>query len=119
MPPAGEEFSRKCQACHSLEPARRTVGPTLRGVIGRAAGSIEGYTYSDAMTRSGLFWSPDALEKFLADPSHFVPGTKMIFTGLRRPEDRANVIAYLEQSATASAAGQNPPATHQTGNAGS
>jgi nitrite reductase (NO-forming) len=115
-PTAGEEVFRKCQACHSLEPGRRTVGPTLRGVIGRAAGSIEGYPYSVAMKRSGLFWSPDALEKFLADPSHFVPGTKMIFTGLRRPEDRANVIAYLEQSATASAAGQNQPAQASTAN---
>ena len=80
---AGEQVFRKCQACHSLEPARRTVGPHLKGVIGRTAGTVEGYDYSVAMKRSGVVWSPDVLDKFLTSPSHFVHGTKMIFTGLR------------------------------------
>ena len=95
-PTAGEQVFRKCQACHSLDPARSTVGPHLQRVIGRTAGSVEGYRYSVAMKRSGLVWSADALDKFLTSPSHVVHGTKMIFTGLRRPEDRANVIAYLQ-----------------------
>jgi nitrite reductase (NO-forming) len=103
-PTAGEQVFRKCQACHSLDPARSTVGPHLQGVIGRTAGSVEGYRYSVAMKRSGLVWSADALDKFLTSPSHVVHGTKMIFTGLRRPEDRVNVIAYLQQTAGASAA---------------
>ena len=98
-PTAGEQVFRKCQACHSLDPARSTVGPHLQGVIGRTAGSVEGYRYSVAMKRSGLVWSPDVLDKFITSPSHVVHGTKMIFTGLRRPEDRANVIAYLQQTA--------------------
>jgi nitrite reductase (NO-forming) len=109
-PTAGEQVFRKCQACHSLDPARSTVGPHLQGVLGRTAGTVEGYGYSVAMKRSGLVWSPDVLDKFLASPSNFVHGTKMIFTGLRRPEDRANVIAYLQQTAGAPAAAAQPSA---------
>ena len=113
-PTAGEQVFRKCQACHSLEPARRTVGPHLKGVIGRTAGTVEGYNYSVAMKRSGVVWSPDVLDKFLTSPSHFVHGTKMIFTGLRRPEDRANVIAYLRQTAgTPQAAAAAQPSAAQ------
>jgi nitrite reductase (NO-forming) len=122
-PTAGEQVFRKCQACHSLDPARRTVGPHLQGVLGRTAGTVEGYDYSVAMRRSGLVWSSDVLDKFLASPSHFLHGTKMIFTGLRRPEDRANVIAYLQQTAGAgttaaaqpSAAEPTPAAEAQAG----
>ncbi|MCI0431145.1 MAG: copper-containing nitrite reductase [Rhodospirillales bacterium] len=112
-PVAGEQVFRKCQACHSLDPARRTVGPHLQGILGRAAGSVDGYNYSVAMRRSGLAWSADVLNQFLASPSQFLPGTKMIFTGLRRPEDRANVIAYLqklEESQPAAAAPTPTPA---------
>ncbi|MDF2764778.1 MAG: copper-containing nitrite reductase [Rhodospirillales bacterium] len=116
-PAAGEQVFRKCQACHSLQADRRTVGPHLQDVIGRTAGSVEGYPYSVAMRRSGLVWSPDVLDKFLASPSHFLHGTKMIFTGLRDPKDRANVIAYLrataepQQTAAAPAPTPEEPAT--------
>jgi nitrite reductase (NO-forming) len=113
-PAGGEKVFRKCQACHSLDENRRTVGPHLKGVIGRVAGSVEGYSYSVAMRRAGLVWSPDILDKFLLSPSHFVHGTKMIFTGLRDPKDRADVIAYLRRTAEApqqpTAAAAQPPA---------
>jgi nitrite reductase (NO-forming) len=108
-PAAGEQVFRKCQACHSLEAGRRTVGPNLQGVIGRTAGTVEGYDYSVAMRRSGIVWSADVLDKFLESPSHYLHGTKMIFTGLRRPEDRANVIAYLRQTAGTQAAAAAQP----------
>ncbi len=108
-PAGGEQVFRKCQACHSLDASKRMVGPHLQGVIGRTAGTVEAYTYSVAMKRSGLVWSPDVLDKFLASPSQFLHGTKMIFTGLRRPEDRTNVIAYLRQSASASSTAAAQP----------
>jgi nitrite reductase (NO-forming) len=123
-PAAGEQVFRKCQACHSLQAGAHTVGPPLQGVIGRTAGSVPGYPYSVAMRRSGLYWSPDTLDKFLTSPSTFVHGTKMIFTGLRDPKDRANVIAYLEQqmtkpeaAAATAAAQQAPSPTSSTQNA--
>jgi cytochrome c2 len=102
-PAAGEQVFRKCQACHSLQAGAHTVGPPLQGVIGRTAGSVPGYPYSVAMRRSGIYWSPDTLDKFLTSPSHLVHGTKMIFTGLRDPKDRADVIAYIEQQMTKAA----------------
>jgi nitrite reductase (NO-forming) len=97
-----------------MEAGRRTVGPHLQGVIGRTAGTVEGYNYSVAMKRSGLVWSADVLDKFLASPSHFLHGTKMIFTGLRRPEDRANVIAYLQSTGGAAQAAAPEPAPAET-----
>ena len=67
------------------------------GVIGRKAGLAPGFSYSDQMTASGVVWSAETLDKFLLRPSDFIPGTRMVFVGLRKPEDRANVIAYLKQ----------------------
>lgn len=93
---AGEKVFRKCKACHAVgEKAKNRVGPLLNGVVGRAAGGVEGYKYSKAMTESGLTWDHDTLYKYLEDPKGFVKGTKMIFRGLKKKEDRENVIAYL------------------------
>jgi cytochrome c len=96
---AGEKVFRKCRACHQVGPdAKNRVGPHLNGVIGRAAGALEGFAYSSAMAEkgaAGTIWTPDALDAFLADPKAFVPGTKMAFAGLNSAEDRAAVVAYL------------------------
>jgi nitrite reductase (NO-forming) len=92
---AGAKVFRKCQACHSAEPGKNGVGPSLFGVVGKKAGAVEDFNYSPAMQGSGIVWTPDNLDAFLTNPRQFMPGTKMVFAGLRAPEDRANVIAYL------------------------
>lgn len=95
---AGEQiFKRLCSTCHittATGPSRQ--GPTLFGVVGRASGGVEGYRYSPANKKAGLVWTPDVLDKYLAAPREMVPGTTMIFGGLKRAEERANLIAYLE-----------------------
>ncbi len=92
----GETVFRKCAACHKLDGAEG-VGPHLNGVVGRPVASIDGFSYSDAMAAHGGDWTPEEIFAFLANPKREVPGTKMSFAGLPKPEDRANVIAYLEQ----------------------
>jgi cytochrome c len=95
-PAAGETVFKKCAACHKLDGAN-AVGPHLDGVVGRPVGSVEGFSYSDGMAAHGGNWTPEDLFAFLANPKKDVPGTKMSFAGLPKPEDRANVIAFLEQ----------------------
>ena len=79
------------------------MGPVLNGVVGRTAGTLEGYNYSDAMKQAGangLVWQPDTLATFLENPREHVPGTKMSFPGLKDQTDRENVIAYLATFST-------------------
>jgi cytochrome c len=95
-PAAGEAVFKKCAACHKLDGAN-AVGPHLDGVVGRPIGGVEGFSYSDAMAAHGGDWTAEELFLFLGNPKQFVPGTKMSFAGLPKDEDRANVIAYLEQ----------------------
>lgn len=95
----GEKVFRKCMACHEVGPdAKAKVGPPLNGVIGRTAGTLEGFAYSDAMVAAGeggLVWTAETIGELLEKPKDFVPGTKMTFAGLRKEEERADVIAYL------------------------
>jgi cytochrome c len=93
---AGEKVFRKCKACHTLEEGKNRVGPSLHGVIGRQAGTLEGYKYSSAMKDSGITWNDDTLAKYLHDPKAMVPKTKMTFPGLKKEEDIKDVIAYIE-----------------------
>jgi len=95
----GEKVFKKCKTCHSLKAGDNKVGPSLAGVAGRTAGTAEGYTkYSDAMIASGVVWDDATLDQYLADPKGFIPGNKMSFTGLKKAEDRAAVIAYLKEA---------------------
>jgi cytochrome c len=95
---AGEKVFVKCKICHQVgEGARNLIGPELNGVIGRKAGSVEGYNYSDANKNSGLTWEEATLKEYLKNPKAKIPGTKMIFAGLSKDEDIDNVIAYLKQ----------------------
>src|SRR5262249_44957804 len=97
-PAEGEKvFNHICKLCHNATEAKNKIGPYLQGVIGRKSGSIEGFNYSDAMKSAGLTWDETTLEKYLADPKALVPKNKMAFAGLKKDEDRANVIAYLAQ----------------------
>jgi len=96
---AGEKVFAKCKACHENEKGVNKVGPTLKGVVGRPAASVPDYKYSEAMLAKGaegLVWTEENLTAYLPDPKAFVPKTKMAFAGLKKPEDVANVIAYLK-----------------------
>jgi cytochrome c len=88
-------FKINCAVCHSAEAGQNKVGPSLFGVVGRKAGTVAAYTYSDAMKNSGITWTPDQLDKYLANPKGVVPNTKMIFLGLKKPEDRKAIVDYL------------------------
>ena len=92
---AGEKVFGKCKACHKID-GKDGTGPHLNGVVGRAHAAAAGFKYSDAMlARSAETWTEEALYAFLKNPKAAMPGTKMGFAGLPKPEDRANVIAYL------------------------
>jgi len=96
---AGEKVFRQCKACHQVgEGAKNRVGPQLNGVMGRAAGAVDGFKYSSAlegMAGDGLVWDDENLAAFLADPRGFMKGTRMAFAGLRSDEDIAAITAYL------------------------
>ncbi len=85
----------KCAVCHTIDPAKEGVGPTLFGVVGRHSASLEGCTYSPAMKAADKTWDDATLDAYLTNPQAMVKSSKMIFPGLPKPEDRANVIAYL------------------------
>ena len=127
---AGRQVFRKCQVCHSLEPGKTLIGPSLAGVIGRKAGSLPGYDYSPAMRQADIVWDAKNLDAYVTDPQKIVPGNKMPFPGLKTLQDRTDVIGYLAaspggataspqnaQAAPAQAAAPAPPPgnTAQTG----
>lgn len=85
----------QCMSCHSVEPGRNLVGPSLHGVVGRKAASLPGFAYSPALRASGLTWDEGTLDTWLASPAQLVPGTRMVFYGLPDPARRKQVIDYL------------------------
>lgn len=95
----GEKVFGQCRACHVAEAGVNRVGPSLWGLIGRTAGSIAGFKYSPANKNSGLVWSEEQLFTYLEAPQKTIPGTYMAFAGLKKPQDRADVIAYLKTRA--------------------
>ena len=92
----GKQTFKQCALCHNIEPNKTKIGPSLFGVVGRKAGTEANFPYSSAMKSFGKTWTPDELNTYLEDPRKVVPGTKMIFPGLKKEQDRQNVIAYLE-----------------------
>ena len=94
----GKKLFNKCKACHSLEAGKNKIGPHINGVFGRAAGSVEGFKYSKAMMDSGLVWDKETLDAYLAKPKELVPGTKMAFPGMKKEQQRQDLIAYLEEA---------------------
>lgn len=95
----GEKVFLKCKACHDVDQGVNKIGPTLKGLIGRKAASVADYKYSDAMIAKGtegVVWDETTLTTYLPDPKAFVPKTKMAFAGLKKPEEVADVIAYLK-----------------------
>lgn len=97
---AGEKTFAKCKVCHVADTDQNKIGPSLKGVIGRPAGTLEGYKYSAAMAdagKGGMVWDAATLTTYLHDPKGLVKGTKMAFAGLKVDKDVADVIAYLKQ----------------------
>lgn len=95
---AGAKVFLLCRACHQIGPnARNLVGPELNGVIGRKAGSVPGYNYSDANKKSGIVWTPEEFTTYIKDPQGVIPGTKMTFAGLRDEKRIKDLLAFLEQ----------------------
>ncbi|TPG38302.1 cytochrome c family protein [Sphingomonas koreensis] len=95
---AGKTDFITCTTCHSIDAGVNKIGPSLHGVVGRKAGIIPGYSYSDANKNSGITWTPEKLFQYLENPQRVVPGTKMTFVGFPDPQKRADVIAYLKQN---------------------
>jgi cytochrome c len=94
----GKKIFKKCAVCHTIgknEAAR--IGPNLFGVIGRKRASFTGFAYSEAMKNKGGTWDTESINQFITKPKDFVPGTKMAFVGLKKPQDRADVILFLEK----------------------
>lgn len=97
---AGADVFKKCRACHQVGPdAKNAVGPVLNGLFGRKSGSIEGFAYSDANKEAGakgLVWTEQNFAKYIDDPRAFMPGNKMAFAGVKDPQDRDDLIAFLK-----------------------
>jgi cytochrome c len=101
-PAKGAEVFKKCAACHNADKGgANQLGPNLWGVLGEPIGQGKGFAFSDALAKKGGTWNWDNLSQWLTSPKAFAPGTKMTFAGLSNPQDRANVIAYLNQQSDA------------------
>ncbi|MEA3106512.1 MAG: cytochrome c [Gammaproteobacteria bacterium] len=94
----GEKKFEECAACHKIAPGEDNVGPSLHGVFGRKAGTLTDFRYSPALKRSGITWTPQTLDTFLADPQKIVPANRMPYAGLADASDRSDLIAYLQKA---------------------
>lgn len=103
---AGRRVFLRCSSCHVLEEGVNRVGPSLYGIFGREAGTVEGFRYSDANANSGLTWTKQVMFEYLEDPQEYIPGTYMAFPGLPDAQDRANVIAYIAENGGDANAGE-------------
>ncbi len=90
-------FKRVCSACHiTTAEGPKRLGPSLFGIVGRHSGTIEGFRYSEANKKANLTWTPEVLDKYLIDPKAAIPGTIMAFAGIKKDDERKNVVAYLQ-----------------------
>jgi cytochrome c len=97
-PVAGERVFGTCKVCHQVgENAKNAVGPKQNGLLGRKAGTIEGFNYSEANKNSGIVWTEETLKEYLRDPRKMIPGTKMVFGGIKEDQKIDDLIAYLKQ----------------------
>ncbi|CAJ0588719.1 unnamed protein product [Cylicocyclus nassatus] len=89
-------FKKRCARCHTITQTRSHVGPPLNGVMGRLAGTVPGYPYSQSIRRYAVVWNKETLDEYLANPRKYIPGTKMWFGGVRRALERAYLIKFIE-----------------------
>ena len=95
---AGEQSFKKCLPCHSVgEGAKNKVGPELNGIDGRKAGTADGFNYTEANKNSGITWNESVFKEYIKDPRAKIPGTKMVFAGIKNEEEINNLWAYLRQ----------------------
>lgn len=95
---AGEKVFVQCRACHQVgETAKNTVGPLLNGLFGRTAGTVDGYNYSEANKKSGIVWDEKVFAEYIANPKEKIPGTKMVYAGLKGEERIKDLTAFLKQ----------------------
>lgn len=97
----GAKLYKRCKSCHTLEEnGKHRVGPNMWDLYGSTAGTKEGFAYSKAMKASGLVWNDETLNGYIENPRRFMPGNRMSYAGLRKPEDRAAVLAYIKSQTT-------------------
>jgi cytochrome c len=97
-PARGEKRFEECATCHTLERGVNNVGPSLLGIFGRKAGDIADFRYSPTLRKSGITWTPQTLDAYIADPQKEVPGNRMPYAGMPDAADRADLIAYLQKA---------------------
>lgn len=95
---AGKKAFAKCKACHQLDAGKNGVGPSLAGVFGRKAGTVEGFKYSDAMKAKAVTWNEETIAAYIADPKGYIPGNKMVFPGIKKESELADIVAYLKSA---------------------
>lgn len=97
-PEDGRKSFAKCRACHQLEAGKNTVGPSLAGLFGRKSGTVAGFKYSDAIKAKAVTWDESTIAAYIADPKGYIPGNKMVFPGIKKESEIADLIAYLKDA---------------------